>query len=458
MTSLRNLHAQPEAAATATFPEAQSSDHGNEPTRHVNLISLGPNHVHQVDFSLAINWKIKDGTAVYDELVYKNKLPAAGQPRLLRMIVTDHCSGMLFVWYTAAPGETTAALIEGLWHAWTEKRIGDRPITPIYPFRGVPRILMIDRGPGTRTQVFENFLAWLEVELNICEGSRSKGQVENAHWWWEQKFEGRFRLDPVVSVDRLNEDALQFAASLCKTKIHERTKATRTAHWEFYLNRNFESVLRVPNCSFEEAKRYAVSNDKSCRVYGDGTIQFKGNRYRLPESLLREKAVNVVYSPYDYPAVIVRALAPGSVPVAVRPLARNEHGFFVDGAVIGKEFKSHKYDQRQRLQAEAQQRIEEWTASSERMVTRGYHLEGLETSGIQSAETPIEANVQPAAMPAHQAREEVLFRVGRDLTAPERALLLGFGETVTEAEIAAVVEQIVNGVLARVIPMRAAAE
>jgi len=221
-----------------------------------------------VDFSLAINWKIKNNKAVYDELVYKNKLPASGEPRLLRLICTDHCSGAFFVWYTAAPGESVSALIEGLWHAWNEKAVAGNGVKHVYPFRGVPRILMMDRGPGSRSQIFQNYLAWLGVTQNICEGPRSKGQVESAHWWWEQRFESRFRLDPVVEIARLNDEAVQFAAHLCKTQVHSRTNAARTAHWEFHINRSFESQLRVPNCSFEEAKRFAVSTAKTVSVAG----------------------------------------------------------------------------------------------------------------------------------------------------------------------------------------------
>lgn len=426
------------------------------PTRHINLISLGPNHVHQVDFSLAINWKIKNNKAIYEHLVYKNKLPAEGEPRLLRLIVTDHTSGSYFVWYTAAPGESVSALIEGLWWAWTPKTVAGESVQAVYPFRGVPRILMMDRGPGSKSQVLQNFLGWLGVETNICEGARSKGQVEGAHWGWETGFESRFRLDPPMSIEQLNDEAVGYAAHQCSTATHSRTRSTRTAHWEFHLNRSEHSQLRVPNCTFEEAKNHAVSNTKEATVHGDGTIQFRGEKYRVPELLLQERKVAVQFCPFDYPSVLVRALAAGSAAFPLQPLARNEHGFFTDGAVIGQEFKSHKDAAATRLVKEAKQAVAALTADSDRLVTRGYHLNELAASGIKSRETEIGAHAAEPVYARVQACIEVAERMGRELDPAEKRLFRSFGETVTEAEIRAVVAAIERGVQADVIPMRAA--
>jgi hypothetical protein len=434
--------------------QSSARDQVDTPTRHINLVSLGPNHVHQVDFSLAINWKIENNKAIYQHEIYKNKLPAEGTLRLLRLLLTDHTSGTLFPWYTAAVGEKAEFLIEGLWRAWTEKTSRGHSIRDRYPFRGVPRILMLDRGPGNKSQVLLNFLAWLGVEPNICEGPRSKGQVEGAHWWWEQDFESRFRLDPPQSIERLNDEAVEFAANRMANMIHRRTGATRTAHWEFHINRSFESQLRVPNCTFEEAKNHAVSNQREAKVYGDGTISFRGQQYRVPEALLQEKKVFVQYSPFEYPNVIVRALSPQAPPFVLQPLVRNEHGFFADGAVIGQQYKSHRDDQRTRLVKEAKQAVASLT-EAERLVTRGYHLEGLEGSGIKSRETGIEAEAAPVFYGRIQAYMEVAERVGRPLDPAEKRLLRGFGEQVSEEEIRAAVAAIENGVMADVIPMRA---
>ncbi len=59
-----------------TWLRAQSGSRRDQTaaTPHVELRSLGPNHVHQVDFSLAVNWKVENNKPIYEHLVYKNKL------------------------------------------------------------------------------------------------------------------------------------------------------------------------------------------------------------------------------------------------------------------------------------------------------------------------------------------------------------------------------------------------
>ncbi len=430
-------------------------DKVDTPEPHRDLVSLGPQHVHQADWSLAIYWKIKNNKAVFDELVYKNKLPAEGEPRLWRLIVTDHTSGMIFAWYTAAVGENVSILIEGLWKAWTEKIYQGESIQHLYPFRGVPRILMLDRGPGTKSQVMQNFLSHLGVKLNICEGARSKGQVESGHWWWEQRFESRFRLDPVIDIERLNDDAIAFAAKLCKDEIHSRTKAPRTAHWEFHLNRSFETQLRVPNCDFAEAKRFAVSPSKIATVGGSGIIQFRGQRYRVPQALLYEKKVSVACSPFEFPSVYVRSAENQDAPQFLcQPLAFNEHGFPEDGVVIGSEFKAHKDSVRAQRVKDADRAVKAYAAGGERFVTRGYHLEGLQPSGIKSRETEIEVSPVDPIYSKFQARDMVHRALGgRPFSPAEARYLMRFGDQVTQEEIDAAIAAIQGGLIADVVAM-----
>ena len=149
-----------------------------KPEPHIELRSLGPNHVHQVDFSLAVNWKVFQGKPQYEHLIYKNKLPGAGVPRLYRLIVVDHATGCFFPHYTESTGETVQALLEGLYRSWAPKQLRGESIERLYPFRGVPRILMADRGSANQAGVTATLMERLGVQLNICEGARSKGAVE----------------------------------------------------------------------------------------------------------------------------------------------------------------------------------------------------------------------------------------------------------------------------------------
>lgn len=89
----------------------------------------------------------------------------------------------------------------------------------------------------------------------------------------------------------------------------------------------------------------------------------------------------------------------------------------------------------------------------ERLQTRGYHLERVEASGIKSAEQEIET-AAPAApgISKVRAREEVLAAIARPFTKAEAEYLNSvFGAVVTGAEIDAAIEQIEQGLAARVL-------
>jgi hypothetical protein len=417
---------------------------------HVEMRSKGPNHVHQADFSLAVNWKIENNRAVYEHEIYKNKLPDKGTPRLMRFVLADHSTGMFFVWYAAAAGETTELLIDGLFRAWDEKKVDGRSVQSLYPMRGVPEILMLDRGPGTKTTHLKNFLAAFDVKLLVCQLARAKGAVEKSHFHWERKFESRFRAEPLVTIDRLNDEAVQFAARICKTETHRRHGKTRTSCYEWLLGKDVK--LRVPACDIELARQIATSDPKECFVNGAGSFSFKSNRYRVPEALLGQSRVLVQFDPYHYPSVYVRSIDPNfELSYVLDPIQTDHLGFASDAAMVGEEFKRHKLTARQKVMAEAGEELAALQARG--IVTRGYHLEGLTASGITTPETLIDpAFNEPARLKRrHLAMAEVCARVGYSLSPAERDVFKTWGEEVTEDQIDAACQLLRNGVTAKVI-------
>lgn len=425
------------------------------PEPHVDLVSLGPQHVHQADFSLSINWKVEKHQIVYEHWVYKNKLPPAGVPRIWRFMLVDHATGYFFPHYAISPGESLKLFLEGIYRGWSVKELGGQPIQGQYPFRGVPRILMVDKGPGMKAGITGDLMERLGVTLNICKGSRSKGQVESLMWWWEQRFESRFRLQPLESIERLNEEAVEFAAWLCSKEVHSRTGATRRAKWEFHLNRSFETQLRMLNIDFETFTRIAMSEPQRCRVSGSGVVMFRSQKYRVPAQLIEARYVAVQYSPFEFPKVTVRAWEQADAPgFLCEPIELDEFGFPRDGVVIGQEYRSHEHTERRRMVAGAETWLKDYQrGTGERLQTRGYHLERVEASGIKSAEQEIET-AAPAApgISKVRAREEVLAAIARPFTKAEAEYLNSvFGAVVTGAEIDAAIEQIEQGLAARVL-------
>lgn len=424
---------------------------------HTTLRSLGPNHVHQVDFSLAVNWKIFQGRPQYEHLVYKNKLPSAGTPRLWRLIVVDHASGAFFTHYSQSTGETVQATLEGLYRAWAPKVLNGEGIERIYPFRGVPRILMADRGSANQAQITETVLERLGVKLLICGSSRAKGTVEVSHRIWEDHFESRMRLQVPESVEQLNEWALDFAVKM-SARPHSRHGAPRSAIWAWHVGRRPETQLRELRCDFETFKAIAVTEPQKCQVRGNRTIRFRSKVYRVPDQVQAESSVFVQYSPFDFPNIYVRASEATGAPCYVcEPIELDEFGFPVDAPVIGQEFHSQKQTPTKRMVAAAEV-IRRGFEESQELKVYGHHRHGVKPVEVRPVGTEaLELAAPEVRYTRIQAREEVIARVGRSLEMAERNLMLGFGDTVTEAEVEAVVMAIEQGVTAPVIAFRTTA-
>jgi hypothetical protein len=425
-------------------------------TPHIELRSLGPNHVHQVDFSLAVNWKVENNRPMYEHLIYKNKLPAAGVPRILRLIVVDHATGCFYAHYTVSAGETVQALLEGLYYAWSEKKLNGESIARQYPFRGVPSILMADRGSAMQAGATAALMNRLGIHLNICEGARSKGAVEVSHNWWEAHFETRLRLQPPQSIEQLNEWAIKFAAHYCGVQRHTRHGSERSTMWAWYIGRRPESQLRELRCDFETFKAIALSEPQRCKVGGSRIVRFKSRKYRVPECFLPNTWVEVQYSPFSFPEIQVRAEGePNATAHLCSPIELDEFGFPATAATIGVEYKGVKHTAAVTFAHEAQRAAKE-LVDGKGVEAFGYHLDRTPEVGIPTAGEGVEIE-KPAApvMTRIAAREMAMELIGRTLTVPEAEFVNGaFGEQVTEAEVYAAVDRIQRGITGRVVEFR----
>ena len=430
-----------------------------KPEPHIELRSLGPNHVHQVDFSLAVNWKVFQGKPQYEHLIYKNKLPGAGVPRLYRLIVVDHATGCFFPHYTESTGETVQALLEGLYRSWAPKQLRGESIERLYPFRGVPRILMADRGSANQAGVTATLMERLGVQLNICEGARSKGAVEVSHGVWEQHFESRMRLQQPESVEQLNEWAVDFTIRQCACKPHTRHGAPRSQMWAWHINRRPETQLRELRCDWEGFKSIALTDPTTCRVSGNRIVRFKARKYRVPDEFLPNETVLVQYSPFYFPQILVRAADVAGAPgFLCEPVEVDEFGFAVTAPVIGQEYKSWKQTDTARFVNTTEEITKELIASQNLRVY-GHHRQGVEPIPIRhSGADVLEAAAAPVLMSKIQARQTVRENVGRDLVPAEWAFVNSlFGDQVSETEVANAVAQILAGVQARVLHFKEAA-
>lgn len=107
--------------------------------------------------------------------------PVRGHPLLMLYSVVDDRSGVAYQEYHGVYGEDVEAALRFLFAAMSPKSLDDSP------FQGIPRMLYLDNGPIARSQVFNQVMGYLgiEVRTHLPQGkdgrrvtARSKGKVE----------------------------------------------------------------------------------------------------------------------------------------------------------------------------------------------------------------------------------------------------------------------------------------
>lgn len=204
------------------------------PSPAVELRSLHPNHVWQIDASLCVLYYLKTANEKESGLqvmeynrFYKNKpanLKSIESDRVWSYEATDHNSGSMFVNYVMG-AESGMNLAESF-----IKAICQRPRDPLH---GVPYILMMDMGSANTSGLFKNFARRLGVELlpHAVGNARATGQVENARNIIERSFEAGLAFNQSPTWRNQRQGAAVGVSYYNATKIHSRHGKTRTDQW-----------------------------------------------------------------------------------------------------------------------------------------------------------------------------------------------------------------------------------
>lgn len=314
-------------------------DQLSRPTPAVELKSLHPNHVGQIDASMCVLYYLhaeserEAGLQVMErERFYKNKpanLKSIEQDRVWSYEYTDHCSGGILLNYVLG-AESGTNLAESFIEF----------IQPRAVIHGVPFILMMDMGSANTSGLFKNLARRLQVKIipHKPGNARATGQVEKARDIIERSFEPALRLMPVANLAELNAQARRWADWYNAHKVHSRHGRTRAEAW---MSITAEQLRLAPS---PELCRELLTHEPESRLVSDTlTVQFKGREFdvRGVSGVMVGEKLQVTHSPYTPDtASIVSADADGNELLHAVPLVqRDDNGFRVDGNVIGEDYR-----------------------------------------------------------------------------------------------------------------------
>lgn len=316
-------------------------DQLSQPTPHVSLRSLHPNHVWQLDASVCVLYYLRNGrAAIMDERKFNARKPKdlsrVSNLRVLRYAITDHTSGTVIARYYNAAGEDQRTLFDFL--MWAFHKQADRVM------HGVPWMLVWDAGSANTSHGIRNLLTALGVRhwAHIPGNPRAKGQIEVTHNVIELKFEGRLTFTHVDSIEQLNGHLYTWLKSFNGVAIHSRHRNARDSIWQTIRTEQLRICPSIDTCAV-----LMHSKPEPRKVVGNLTITFKPRGHEratysvaaVPGVRVGEY-VNAVVNPYKSPSIYVIALdADGAERYfECEPSATDNFGFFSDAPTIGERF------------------------------------------------------------------------------------------------------------------------
>lgn len=328
------------AIARALRHYGMHPDQLNRPTAAVELKSLHPNHVWQIDASLCVLYYLNAPSAkeaglqvMPREKFYKNKpanLKRIENDRVWSYEVTDHNSGAIFVHYVLG-AESGTNLAESFIGA-----IQQRGADPMY---GVPFILMMDMGSANTSGLFGNLARRLQVKLiaHAPGNARATGQVEKARDQIERSFESGLRLRPVRDLAELNVQAQRWARWYNSTKVHSRHGKTRYDQWMTIRPEQLR-IAPPPELCME----LLTHTPESRKVTDFLTVSFKGREFNVrsvPGVMVGER-LQITFNPWvpDSAMVVDRDVDGNEQLHSIPVIARDDAGFREDGNTIGEDW------------------------------------------------------------------------------------------------------------------------
>lgn len=314
-----------------------------QPEAHVLLRSLHPNHVWQLDASVCVLYRLRNGRVnVMDHRKFNERKPRdlakIINERVLRYAVTDHTSGAVYARYYEAAGEDQITLFKFLMAAFQQRPEG--------LMHGVPWMLVWDAGSANMAHGIQNLLTMLAVRhwTHTPGNPRAKGQVEGMHNIIERKFEGRLSFMHVDSVDQLNGHLDTWLTDFNGNAIHSRHRATRWGVWQTIRPEQLRLCPPLETC-----RDLLIAKPQTRTVSGSLHVSFKYQGYTAGQYYVGDidtvhvgDQVEVTVNPYRAPNIfVVTRDDAGMVRYhECQPVAEDRYGFAISGPVIGESYAS----------------------------------------------------------------------------------------------------------------------
>jgi hypothetical protein len=211
-----------------------------------------------------------------------------GNPLLMLYSVVDDRSGMCYQEYHCVYGENVEAALRFLFNAMSPK-----PGTNS-PFQGIPTTIYADNGPISKSQIFQNVLSCLGINLmtHMPKGSdgrrvtaRSKGKVERPFRTVKEAYETLYHFHQPQTEVEANQWLHQYLLNY-NNQPHRSSPHSRLEDWL----QNIPSGGLRAMCSWERFCTFAREPQRR-KVGGDARVSVEGVAYEVDPDLAGETVI-----------------------------------------------------------------------------------------------------------------------------------------------------------------------
>ncbi|EJI5073116.1 DDE-type integrase/transposase/recombinase [Salmonella enterica] len=320
-------------------------DQLQHPTPSLELKSLHPNHIWQIDASICVLYYLKNpnkkakgdtGLRVMDrDTFYKNKpknLDRIVNDRVWSFELIDHTSNWIYVEYRFG-GESADNFLNVMINAMQERDEMD-------VLHGVPKTLYTDPGSALVSAPMLNMCRSLGIQClqHKARNARATGAVEKARDIIECDFEAGLRFVRVETIERLNHYARLWRIDYNLNRILGRHETNRTDAWKRILNTEY--LVKAPPVDI--CRELAIAAPEERTVTSKLRIPFRGQEFsveNIPHACVGDKLL-VTRNPWheNEARIIVTDEEGFENYVPVYAVEKDEWGFAVDAPVIGEKY------------------------------------------------------------------------------------------------------------------------